>query len=197
MSNLEQRVLKFDLHLKREGSVDSVPHLQGMAVVYNEEIEIGKHFREKISPGSLTESIANDDIVATFNHSMDNLLGRVSNETLKFSDGEEGLSVDILPNMQTEIGQRVVAYVSRGDVAGMSFMFEVQQEEVTHPKTKGELPLYTIKKAKVYEMGPVTMPAYNSTSVKVASQRMLQHERWLKEKEAFEERINKFEQSIG
>ena len=77
---------------------------------------------ERIAPGALADSLEDDQgIYATFNHDSDNLLGRVSNDTLRMTDGEKALMVEIDPNLDTEIGRQVLAFVQRQDVRGMSF----------------------------------------------------------------------------
>ena len=80
---------------------------------------------ERIAPGALTDSLKDEGIYATFNHDSDNLLGRVSNDTLRMTDGEKALMVEIDPNLDTEIGRQVLAFVQRQDVRGMSFAFSV------------------------------------------------------------------------
>ena len=83
---------------------------------------------ERIAPGALTDSLSDQGIYATFNHDSDNLLGRVSNDTLRMTDGEKALMVEIDPNLDTEIGRQVLAFVQRQDVRGM--VFRVQRGQI-------------------------------------------------------------------
>ena len=125
---------------------------------------------ERFAPGALTESLSSKDIYATFNHRADNLLGRVSNETLRMTDSEKALMVEIDPNLDTDIGRQVLAYVERQDVRGMSFAFKVQDYEIEKLKKKTDMDRVTITKATLYELGPVTNPSYTQTSAKLRSQ---------------------------
>ena len=137
--------------------------ITGRAVVYNAWTQIGPDswgWKERIAPGSLTESLLDENIYATFNHDADNLLGRVSNETLRMTDSAKALTVEIDPNLDTDIGRQVLAFVKRQDVRGMSFAFSVDSYEMEYSKKKTDMDRVTITRATLYELGPVTNPAY-------------------------------------
>ena len=147
--------------------------ITGRAVVYNAWTQIGSDswgWKERIAPGALTESLSDENIYATFNHQADNLLGRVSNETLRMTDSAKGLMVEIDPNLDTDIGRQVLAFVKRQDVRGMSFSFSVEGYEMEYAKKKSDMDRVTITRATLYELGPVTNPAYTQTSAQLRSQ---------------------------
>jgi phage head maturation protease len=54
--------------------------------------------------------------------------------------------------------------VKRGDISQSSFAFEVTDEEWDYGK-RGEMPMRTIKNVRLYDVSPVTYPAYSATSV--------------------------------
>lgn len=56
--------------------------------------------------------------------------------------------------------------IASGAIDGMSFRFSVVQELLDE---SGDVPLRTVKEVKLYEVGPVVFPAYESTSVGVRS----------------------------
>ena len=146
--------------------------ITGRAVVYNAWTQIGPDswgWKERIAPGALT-NLSDENIYATFNHDADNLLGRVSNETLRMTDSAKGLMVEIDPNLDTDIGRQVLAFVKRQDVRGMSFAFSVDTYEMETAKKKTDMDRVTITGAKLYELGPVTNPAYTQTSAHLRSQ---------------------------
>jgi HK97 family phage prohead protease len=58
--------------------------------------------------------------------------------------------------------------VKRGDVSQSSFAFEVTEEEWDYGK-RGEMPMRTIKSVRLYDVSPVTYPAYSATSVSARS----------------------------
>ena len=147
--------------------------ITGRAVVYNAWTQIEPDYpwgwEERIAPGALTDSLGNENIYATFNHSADNLLGRVSNGTLRMKDSDDALSVEIDPNLDTDIGRQVLAYVERQDVRGMSFAFSVDGYEMEYAKKKTDMDRMTITRATLYELGPVVNPAYQQTSAQLRS----------------------------
>lgn len=52
--------------------------ISGYAAVFNTETVIAGLFRERISPGAFRDTLASDDIRASCNHNLDQLLGRKS-----------------------------------------------------------------------------------------------------------------------
>ena len=171
--------------------------ITGRAVVYDSWAQIGPDswgWMERFAPGSLTDSLRDgSNIYATFNHDADNLLGRVSNETLRMTDTAAALMVEIDPNLDTDIGRQVLAFVKRQDVRGMSFAFSVHDYKLEEAKSKTDMDRVTITRATIYELGPVTNPAYSQTSAHLRSQIDAQREgllTWATRRAALLERIS-------
>ena len=144
----------------------ALPTLRGYAAVFGEEAVIGGFFREVIEPGAFDEALARpDDVRAQFNHDSNKLLGRTTAGTLRLSVDQAGLAYEIdLP--ETSYARDLAASVERGDVSQSSFMFEVTGEKWEYPpKSSGELPLRRVANVKLYDVAPVTFPAYDGTSV--------------------------------
>ena len=102
------------------------------------------------------------------------------------------LEVEIDPNLDTDIGRQVLAFVERQDVRGMSFAFRVEGYVVQLPKKKTDMDRVTITKAKLFELGPVTNPAYTQTSAQLRSQIDARREQlltWATRRTALLERI--------
>lgn len=116
---------------------------------------------ERIAKGAFDEALA-DDVVALFNHDANQVLGRTPN-TLRLYTDDSGLRYDIVPD-ETTIAQDVLKMIRRGDVRGSSFAFKVLDEDWTEEKGKE---VRTIKKVKLYDVSPVTYPAYQGTSANV------------------------------
>ena len=159
------------------GEDDKGPMLTGMGAVYDTETVVFGQ-RETIAPGAFSETLKGDhDVYSTFNHSSDNLLGRQAADTLTLNDTDEGLEFSVRLNMDTTIGRDVAAMAKRGDLRGASIAFMVprdgeRQIEVGNPNAKDPLkrmPKFEITKAELFEIGPVTDPAYTETSVDVRS----------------------------
>ena len=148
--------------------------IQGYAAVFNKETVIGGMFgfREVIAPGAFDDAIKTDDVRALFNHDANLLLGRTTNETLRLSADKRGLRYEVDLNPDDPDAVRVRAKIKRGDVTGSSFAFRVPEDgdEWNYDETKkGKLPLRTIRKVELYDVSPVTYPAYPQTSVSARS----------------------------
>lgn len=165
----EQRFLTSTVGLaaRAEGD-DTSPIIEGHGALFNEETVIYGYFRERILPGAFKDSIAQDDIRVAFNHSANAILGRTSAKTAKVEEDEKGLKYTATPP-DTQAGRDTVTSIKRGDITGSSFQFEIENpddEEWDYSQTKqGKLPLRTIKRARLYEVGPVAWPAYEHTTV--------------------------------
>lgn len=151
---------------------DGAATISGYAAVFNKETLIGGSswgFREQIAPGAFDIAIEDDDVRALFNHDPNQLLGRTTNHTLKLSVDKKGLRYDVeLPD--TAVARDVRTLIQRGDVTGSSFGFTVEEDDWDESEMKkGKLPLRTIRKASLFDVSPVTYPAYTQTSVTARS----------------------------
>jgi Escherichia/Staphylococcus phage prohead protease len=147
---------------------DQEPRIEGYGALFNEETVIYGMFRERILPGAFKDSIANDDIRVAFNHSANAILGRTTAKTATVEEDSKGLRYTAVPP-DTQAGRDTVTSIKRRDITGSSFQFEVEndadEEWDDSPRKQGKLPLRTIKRAKLWECGPVAWPAYESTTV--------------------------------
>lgn len=143
--------------------------LTGLASVYNSPTTIsdrGRTWTEIVRPGAFRAALeSKGDILATFNHDPNQLLGRTSSGTLRLSDTDRGLAFELdLP--ETSVGNDVRTLVQRGDIAGASFTFSVRKGGEIWNQDRSQRELTGLYLA---ELGPVTMPAYRDTSVAVRS----------------------------
>lgn len=166
MPNKETRTFKFDIELRE----DDKPVIAGHAAIFNEETDIG-FFREKIAPGAFTDSIKSDDVRALFNHDPNHVLGRNIANTLKLSEDKEGLSIEIEPP-DTQFARDLMVSMKRGDVDQMSFGFQVVKESWEEGE-ENQLDLRTLEQVRLFDVSPVTFPAYEGTDVAVRS-----HDQW-------------------
>ncbi len=139
--------------------------LVGYAAVFDSPTPItegGRSFTEVIRQGAFDRAIrSGGDIIATFNHDPNRLLGRTSAGTLKLSTDGKGLRFEIdLPEHASDVREMV----QRGDLKGASFTFTPRANGEKWNGNNRELTdLY------LYELGPVAMPAYRETSVGLRS----------------------------
>lgn len=138
--------------------------LVGYGAVFGEETDIGGWWREVIEPGAFTESIKSADVRCLFNHDPNQLLGRTKNNTLTLAEDVIGLRYESTPP-DTVCGRDVLTLVSRGDVNQSSFAFTVKREAWEWPTDSAVLPLRRIKAVELYDVSPVTYPAYPTTTV--------------------------------
>jgi HK97 family phage prohead protease len=128
--------------------------LVGHAVVFDSPTVIGRNFREQISRGAFTDSIARNDVRAFFNHDYGAVLGRLSAGTLRLSQDQRGLLAEIdLPD--TTLGRDLLKQVERGDISGMSFGFHVLDENWVDD---ADLPMRTILNVDLIEVSTLTLP---------------------------------------
>lgn len=159
--------------------------LVGHAALFNKITDLG-WFREKIEPGAFAETIKNDDIRALWNHDKNFVLGRTSAETLSLKEEKKGLAVEIDPPPTTWANDLMVS-IERGDVSQMSFAFQVTKEEWNYADKKNETDLRTLKKVKLFDVSPVTFPAYPDTDVALRSFEKWEDARALEEAEEQQE----------
>jgi HK97 family phage prohead protease len=160
--NTEARVVRAD---------DGPTRIVGHAAVFDSLSEDLGGFREKISPGAFAESIERDDIRALFNHDPHMVLGRNRNGSLSLKEDGRGLAYDVRTNGEDPDVPRVVAKVERQDVSQNSFSFLVEDREKDQEwdeDDEGNL-IRTLLRVKLFDVGPVTFPAYPQTEAQVRS----------------------------
>ena len=151
---------------------DGKATITGYAAVFYREGEAGTQYSlwddlvERIAPGAFDRALKEKhDARGLYNHDPANLLGRVSSGTTRLSVDAKGLKYEIdLPG--TRAGQDVEALIERGDLSGSSFAF--LPRKVTY--TVGDNgDVRTIEDVDLFDVGPVTYPAYEGTSVGMRS----------------------------
>lgn len=165
---------------------DGTAVIRGYAVVYNRlSVPLGG-FRERIMPGAFDEVLKRSesrvDLVSYFNHDANIMLGRESSGTLRVWSDERGLGFEVNPPKSRE---DILELVSRGDVRGASFTFQLRGPNAENWVEEDGMPVREVRSASIYELGPVVQPAYPETAVSVA-RRSLEAWRSQQEEEAVE-----------
>lgn len=160
----ERRMVAGRVEVRAEG--DEAGKLTGYAAVFNTEADIGGWFIERIAPGAFAKSIARgDDVRALWNHDPSSILGRTASGTLSMREDEHGLHVEIEPP-DTQLGRDVTTLIKRGDVSQMSFGFRAISEKWD---LRDGIEVRTILEADLFDVSPVTYPAYDATSISARS----------------------------
>ena len=177
---IERRDFAFedDNELIVESRADGRAAIVGYAAVYNRlSLDLGG-FREEILPGAfdriLTRQRGKQDVVALFNHDTNIVLGRTSSGTLELSSDEKGLRYVVTPPVSRA---DVMELISRRDVRGSSFAFTVDKSGEGFRQGEDGNAVRQIREVSgLYDVGPVLVPAYPSTSAAVA---MRSYEAWM------------------
>lgn len=152
------------VEVRAERNEDGAPTIVGYAAVFDSlSVDFGG-WREQIAPGAFAESISRDDIRALWNHDDGYPLGRTTNGTLMLAEDEVGLRVQITPP-PVQYARDFASLIENGYVSGMSFGFTSLDDDVTMADD-GQL-IRVLRKVKLWEVSPVTFPAYPATSVSV------------------------------
>jgi HK97 family phage prohead protease len=159
----ELRFMPFEEWELREDD-NKPPKLVGYASVFNQEAEIFGLWREKVAQGAFKKTIKESDIRALWNHNTDLVLGRNKSGTLSLAEDDHGLKVEIIPP-DTQAGRDALTSIKRGDVSQMSIAFQIVKQEWLTPDDKKVLPIRTIREMKLFEVSPVTFPAFEQTSI--------------------------------
>ena len=163
--NKELRTFK-DCEMRAEPDEDGATKIVGYGAVFNTLSEPMWGFREMIAPGAF-DSVLEDDVRALFNHDKNFVLGR-NGKTLRLSVDSHGLKYEIdAPKTQT-VRDLVIEPMLRGDITQSSFAFSVDEE--SWDEDDDGVVIRTIKKVKkLYDVSPVTYPAYSAADSTVRS----------------------------
>lgn len=160
---------------RADGDVDSIGGLASVFYDGSQESEyrLWDGAVERIMPGAFDRAVREDDVRALFNHDPSNLLGRTTAGTLDLRVTGEGLDYRIQLG-DTTVAADVASHVSRGDLTGSSFAFNITDEEW---RREDDQEIREIRGVRLYDVGPVTYPAYEASSVGTRDARA-SHDAW-------------------
>ncbi len=154
--NIEKRAFPVELRVADDHKII------GHAAIFNRWSEDLGGFKERISPGAFAKALETSDVRALWNHDPNIVLGRTKSGTLKLEEDSRGLKVEIDPPSWAD---GYMETIKRGDVSEMSFAFVVSdtgEEWEDNKRTINEF-------AQIFDVCPVTYPAYPQTDVKIRS----------------------------
>lgn len=159
----ERRFLQLELRAPQAESRT----VEGYAAVFNKDSERMGNFVERIAPGAF-DNVLNDDTVALFNHDPNYPLAR-NKVSMSMSVDENGLKYRFdAPN--TTAGNDLLENLRIGNVRSSSFAFTVAKESWTYSEDRSVPHIRTIEKVdRLFDVSPVTYPAYPDTSVALRS----------------------------
>lgn len=175
---IERRFTTGAVELRSEGEGENAKRkVRGYAAVFNSDSEnLGtEKYRmiERIDAGAF-DDVLNDDVRALFNHDANLILARskAGAGTLSIGVDTRGLWYEF-EAPDTQAGRDLMVSLARGDVDQSSFGFTVRKEgQKWEEETRDGVTIArrTIKKvSRLYDVSPVTYPAYPDASVALRS----------------------------
>jgi len=167
----EQRFIptkKIEIRTVGEEGETEQRFVDGVGIVYGQEVEIWPGYMESVRAGAFGDTLGSgEEIKSYFNHNPDFVLATTKSEpALELKDTDAGLEFSA-PIPPTSYGEDLSINLERKNVRGASFSFTVEEDTLTTEKVEGGDEIYhrEIVKATLYEVGPVTNPAYPQTEV--------------------------------
>jgi uncharacterized protein len=153
-------------HVKLHGKT-----LLGLAAPYSTPAEVqGGAFIEVIAEGAFRSVLSKPDldVTANVNHNDAMILGRTTNGTLRLSETHRGLEFAVdLPD--SDYARHIHENVSRGDLSGCSFAFNLGPGDDDWEERSGRLHRRIKSFSQLYDVSVVSRPTYSGTSVDARS----------------------------
>lgn len=156
MSNkMERRYLAHEFRV----SDDATPTIYGYAAKFGVRSEDLGGWVEVLSPTCFDACLAtNPDVRALFNHDPNLILGRTSAGTAKLTKDATGLAFEVIPP-DTQAARDLIVSMRRKDINQSSFAFTCDNAVWSYDEVSG-LEIRTVLAATLYDVSPVTYPAY-------------------------------------
>ena len=174
---LEKRSYSFEV---RAEETENGNIITGRPIVYNSRTDLG-WFDEIIEPGALNNTDLTD-VRFLVNHDTSKIpLARSrrnnGNSTMQLDVDNLGMAIRVTLDTENNSEARALySAVQRGDISGMSFMFEIKDEEWEN--LDSDHPTRHIRSiSSVVEVSAVTFPAYESTEINARSKEALDNAR--------------------
>ena len=158
-NKMEKRI--FNVETRVDTNEEGKDVVVGYASVYDSRSNNLGGFYEYIERGAFTdELIANSDVRALINHDPNLILARNTSGTLKLSADEKGLRYEFDLDPELSYAKDLGVSMKRGDISSRSFAFTVSSDDWSTDADGNNI--RTIKKIdRLYDVSPVTYPAYN------------------------------------
>ncbi len=146
--------------------------VSGLGIVYDQWTELWPGYMERISKGAVKNA---PTVKSFFNHDPDYVLSTLdSDPALVLRETESGLEYDS-PIPPTTYGNDLKINLQRKNVRGSSFAFDVHHDAWS--QGADGVVYRDITDLTLYEVGPVTNPAYIQTTATMRSKELVQEHR--------------------
>lgn len=164
ITELESRMIMAPLTVERrsENESEGASVIEGTAALFNNRTKIGSWFYEEVLHGAF-DDVLEDDVRCLINHDPRLILGRTASGTLELWQDDEGLKYRYT-TPDRSYAKDLEDAIRSGDVSQSSFQFKTK--ESIWIEQEDDLDIRQIKKVeRLYDVSPVTYPAYQDTSV--------------------------------
>jgi HK97 family phage prohead protease len=164
MPHMERRTFAGAVEIRAEGDTE---RLVGVGLRFGSLSDDMGGWRERFAAHAFDESLGTDDVKVIWQHDGKHVFGRVRRNTAKVVADEESLRYEATPP-NAQWARDALESVRRGDVDQNSFAFmvaEPRDKNQTFEQGPDGIVIRTILKARLFEVGPQTFPAYPDTSV--------------------------------
>lgn len=162
MKRIERRFVTQEVRAVK--AEDGKTTIRGYAAVFESLSDNLGGFREKIEPGAFKAALKKTDCRALINHDANLIIGRQSSGTLRLKEDKTGLFMEVdLPD--TQYARDLAVSIERGDINQQSFGFRVKKDSWEENRESGEITRTIIELEDLFDVSPVTFPAYPDTTV--------------------------------
>jgi HK97 family phage prohead protease len=158
----ERRTIAMPMEFREEGEEK---YFEGTGILFGVATDMG-WYTEEVDQ-SAADDVLGDDVRGLFNHDANLVLGRTKSGTMTITKTGKNISYRIKYNPNDPDHVKAYEKVKRGDVSGSSFSFDVKDDEWSTRNGRDHRKIKRL--AALYDMGPVTFPAYDKTKVAARS----------------------------
>lgn len=153
-----------NLEIRAEQEADKPVVVSGYAAKFDSPSEdLG--FIETIKPGAFKKTLQESDVRMLWQHDSQVVLARKSIGDLTLREDETGLYFEWKPNLEIRYVQDAVEAIRSGLVSQMSFGFRTIKDSWDF--SAEDVVKRDLLEVQLYEISPVTWPAFDSTEVSV------------------------------
>jgi HK97 family phage prohead protease len=162
--------------------------IEGVGAVMGVFTDMG-WYREKINPIAFA-GCDMTNVVSLFNHDSNEILSRTTGKQDDLTLTIENNQLKYKYQIKNECAEKVAENIGLGFITGSSFMFRVKTDSwSTGADGVDEREILEIE--KLYELGPVTFPAYQTTTVAARSKDMSKPTEAKKDKYYYKKQLRK------
>ena len=144
---------------------DSGLIIEGYAAVFDKPTELWSGMYEVIRRGAFKRTLDHGaDVRLLFNHDPNLVFARSKSGTLQLSEDEKGLKYRATLDPNDTDAANLHRRIMRGSVDQSSFAFSIEKNGENFTDHEGGR-MREVKAAKLFDVSPVTYPAYKDTEV--------------------------------